>query len=266
MHPLPIQIQRNGHSFRVAHSHPEFWAAFNSGAWEEETLRLFDHCLSRETVHLDVGAWIGPTLLYAAGRAGLAFAFEPDPQAYRTLAENVALNPLLGTMRTFPFAIASRHGQSRMGSKAGQLGDSMSSLLFADSPSNWTAELRKIEEFEGEWPPGARLFLKIDIEGGEYELLPHLRNFILRRRPTICLSLHPHFFMLPYMGSGRLRQLIGETRLLINFRRFMTVFRHYTHLYDPAGGRISRRRLWQRRTWRHLGGLVLSNTPIPFLD
>ncbi len=238
----------------------------NNSNWETETFQLFDHCLTQETVMLDIGAWIGPTLLYAAGRTKLTLGFEPDPIAYQTLAKNIALNPQLNVVRIFPVAIAGQHGQATMGSRT-QAGDSMSSLLFAGETERWTVELRRIEEFEQEWPAGAPLFVKIDIEGGEYQLIPHLGPFISRHRPTVYLSLHPWFFLLPYRGHDLRRRLRGEWALFWNtWRAWHTVYRQFSFIYDPAGGRLRARDLLRPQRWRHSGGLVLSHQAIGYLE
>jgi hypothetical protein len=53
------QVQHQGRRFTVLDSHPDFWRDFDRETWEWETFALFDHFITPETVHLDVGAWIG---------------------------------------------------------------------------------------------------------------------------------------------------------------------------------------------------------------
>lgn len=262
----PISVSHGGITFQVEPTHTEFWQSVNDGSWEQETFRLFDHCIKPDTVVLDIGTWIGPTLLYAAAKARLTLGCEPDPAAFRTLAANVALNPTLNPVKIFPAAIAAERGQARMGSRSAA-GDSMSSLLFAESAESWTVELHRIEDFEPEWPAGAPLLLKIDIEGGEYGVIPHLRNFIVRHRPAMCLSLHPQFLLLPYRGGGFFRRLGGELALLAGtWRAYRRVFSLYPYLYDPAGGRLHFLDLFRGQRWRRWGGLVLAHERIDFLE
>ncbi len=266
MNNSPISVSHHGITFRVENTHQDFWDSLNTGGWEQETFRLFDHCIKPETVVLDIGPWIGPTLLYAAGKARLTLGFEPDPVAFRILSSNITLNPKLNPIRIFPVAVAAQRGQSRMGSRA-SAGDSMSSLLFAGSTESWPVELHRIEEFESEWKAGAPVFMKIDIEGGEYELLPHLRSFIRRHRPTLCLSLHPQFLLFPYRGQGVFRRLRGELALLAStWRAYRHVFSLYPFLYNPAGGRLHLRDLFHRQHWRLWSGLVLSHERIDYLE
>jgi FkbM family methyltransferase len=260
-----LSVYCGGRQFEVTAMQREFWESVSAGNWETDTFRLFDHCITPETVHLDIGTWIGPTLLYAAGVAGCSLGFEPDPAAYRILEANVGLNPHLKPIRIFPVAISPSHGESSMGSRS-EAGDSMSSLLFANSNESWHVKLRRIEEFEPYWPVGSPVFLKIDIEGGEYQLMPYLTDFVRRHRPTIYVSYHPQFFMAPYLGRGKCRQAIGELILFWRTLRAMRTYREFEYIYDASGGRFSHGTLLSRHCWRSSRGLVFSNQPIPYLE
>jgi FkbM family methyltransferase len=269
-HPTPpgsadwLQVQRHGRSFKVRATHPEFWRDFDRDEWEWETFALFDHFIRPDTVYLDVGAWIGPTLLYGASRAKQAIGFEPDPVAFGILQQNVAANANLAPTEVHPFAISAERGRLRFGSQS-KPGDSMSSALFAGGAQTWEVEARRLEDFEGDWPKGARVFLKIDIEGGEYALLPALRDFIQRHRPTIYLSLHSNFMMAPYANRGGWSRRRGEFNLFRKFLRCHPVLRSFPYVTTLAGQRLSSSDLWRRRTWLHAYALVLSHEPIPAL-
>jgi FkbM family methyltransferase len=260
---VPLRrLERNGLVFNVADTHPEFWNDFASGRWEPETFALFDHYLDPATVHVDIGAWIGPTVLYAATRARQVIGFEPDPVAFAALQLTARSNPHLAPMAVHGVAIAREAGNLSMGSKD-KPGDSMSSCLFAGGAVSWQAQARRLEEFEPDWPTAAPVFLKIDIEGGEYELLPALADFIRRRRPTIYLSLHSHFFLGGSTSAGFVTKLYHEIRLFWRFLRFRAVFRQYPFVYTHGGQRLSRWQWFHRATWRRTYALVLAHRPMP---
>jgi FkbM family methyltransferase len=258
------QIDRKGQIFHVADTHPEFWDSLASGQWEPETFALFDHFLDASTVHVDIGAWIGPTVLYAATRARQVIGFEPDPVAFAALEITAKANHHLSPIVVHPVAIARQSGELVMGSKD-RPGDSMSSSLFAQSDQSWHAQARCLEEFESSWPASAPVFLKIDIEGGEYELLPALANFVRRRQPDIYLSLHSHLFLGDSVNGGFMTKAINELRLFWRFLRFWPVFRQFPFIYSHRGQRLSRWRLFHRATWRRTYALVLSHRPLPKL-
>lgn len=53
--------------------------------WEDRTFIILDTFLDARRSFIDVGAWIGPTVLYGAAKAQHIYCFEPDPEAYRVL-------------------------------------------------------------------------------------------------------------------------------------------------------------------------------------
>lgn len=75
-----------GLPFRLDPYHSKFWRRAGRGDWEPETFAVLDAHLRGDADYLDIGAWIGPTVLYAARKARHVWCFEPDPTAYRHLA------------------------------------------------------------------------------------------------------------------------------------------------------------------------------------
>lgn len=137
------EITVNGKSFRVeARGHEDFWSQVNSGAWEPSTYKTFDEHIDDKTLMLDIGAWIGPTALYAAQLAQKCVAFEPDPIAFERLQANAALNSPAswsGNLVVLNKAVGTKAGTIPFGSRKGG-GDSTSSVLFADGPTSWLVE------------------------------------------------------------------------------------------------------------------------------
>src|SRR5262245_62069367 len=72
----------------VAGQRQGYWDRVAAGDWEPQTLRAIRRFLVPGTDCIDIGAWIGPTVLYEACIAGRVHAFEPDPVAYAELAAN----------------------------------------------------------------------------------------------------------------------------------------------------------------------------------
>jgi FkbM family methyltransferase len=256
-------ITLNGCTIHVTDDHPEFWDRFAANTWEPETLLVFDHYIDRETLFLDVGCWIGPTLLYAASRAKYAAGFEPDPAAYEMLERNVAANPNLGNIRIQRIAIAACPGILRLGSQ-GEQGDSMSSALFAGSQKSWTAEARRLDDLAEDWPPANECFVKIDIEGGEYDTLPALASFLHSRRATAFISFHQRFFLQSSAGRGLVPKLLGELRLFLRIVRFLPLLLRYPYIYDEHRNRLSSLGFLRRRHWRRTETLLLSYRPAPW--
>jgi FkbM family methyltransferase len=196
----PREIKINGRTIRVDDDQPTFWTRVEQGRWERETLAFIDAWVDESTVFLDCGAWVGPTSLYAAFRAKRVVAVEADPEALAQLRRNIAANPELATkIEVVRRALAPNPGVVIMGARR-KPGDSMSSVLLAGSVRSWNAQAIMPAELARILPDGP-LVVKIDLEGGEYGLLPHLAP-ILERAAAVHLSLHPSF-LLESVGQDR---------------------------------------------------------------
>jgi FkbM family methyltransferase len=180
-------------TFRCDPHHSPFWTNFGGQQWETETLSILRRYLNPQSVYYDIGSWIGPTVLYASQHSGTVLAFEPDPVAYRFLLENVTNNGLTN-VRTFNLAVAATDGVASIRSFGKELGDSMGSLLpGASGSSRWPVTTVSIDTLLNSLSCPAPTFLKIDIEGSEFELVPTLRPYLERWRPVLYLSIHAPF-------------------------------------------------------------------------
>ncbi|WP_091743277.1 FkbM family methyltransferase [Phenylobacterium immobile] len=178
-----------------------YWDRVNAGDWEPQTFRIFHRFLDRSRACVDIGAWIGPTTLYAANFCPVVHAIEPDPVARAELAANLAANPgLAAKVSVHAVCIAPEPGVLRLFAGGmyfdanSRFGDSMSGITPAgdgvDQPSREASGVR-LEDFlaglEGE-PAG---FIKMDVEGGEYDLIPgRWRRLAEFGAPTACISFH----------------------------------------------------------------------------
>ncbi len=180
-----MHVVRGDKSFTVAEGHEWFWKIFADGSWEPSTFRIFDQFLVKDRPMLDIGAWIGPTALYAADKASKVFAFEPDTVAYRSLVMNIELNRLQNII-PYPIAVADKWKGIDFGPRTGY-GDSMSSQLWGKGGDHQVAAA-SFESLITAIKPG---FVKIDIEGGEKFIFEKAWCMPFEEsNPTIHLSLH----------------------------------------------------------------------------
>lgn len=190
-----------GFDFRLDPYHIRFWSGAARGKWEPRTFEILRKFLTSDSIYCDVGAWVGPTVVYAAKLCRQVICFEPDPAAYRYLAWNIDLN---GLQNVSPFncALADRRGIRRMSSFGGKRGDSMTSLLNPDSTGTNIDVLTLTWNDLREIPHIDRIdMIKIDIEGGEFELLPALGDFLAEHKPVVYLSTHA-----PFLEEGLRRE------------------------------------------------------------
>ena len=190
------QVKLAGYTIQVSDSKPTFWARACAGDWEPGALAAISAHVKPETWFLDLGAWVGPTTLLAARLGARCIAVEADPQALRELRGNLACNPALAARTTVidravsptpaPVTLAARR----------KPGDSMSSALLAEQTDagriRWRVDAITPAQLAAYVPAEAPLFIKLDIEGGEFALLPHMAPLLQRCGPTrVLASFHP---------------------------------------------------------------------------
>jgi len=194
-----------GVSYKVDPYHIGFWRSVSQGRWERHTLEILGEFLKKDSTFVDVGAWIGPLSLFAAPRSRRVFCIEPDYHAYQCLLMNLGLNGLKNVM-PFNLAVGGSTGSRRMSVMGGQMGNSLTRLA---------EEGQGAEQFEvsgiswSDWldlaSPGRPSLIKIDIEGGEFELLPAMKDYLLAVKPPLLLSLH-----LPFVPEEQRDRRLGE--------------------------------------------------------
>lgn len=170
-----------------------FWIDTYFGAWEPETLETFRRHIRPGMEYCDIGAWVGPTAIFAQRLGAHVTCFEPDPVAYERLLFNIRLNAP-GAITSYQLALGTEDGLRRIGAMAACLGQSASSLHAPERHD------QSVDVLTLSWPSAVRLlglpefdFVKIDIEGGESELLPAMMPWLKECRPTVLLSTHWSF-------------------------------------------------------------------------
>ncbi len=190
-----------------------FWNEVSTNEWEPSTFRIFDKYLSKNHSYLDIGAWIGPTVLYGSQLAKHCYAIEPDPIAYKQLTSNIKLNPHLSSKVTaLNRALGSHCGPVKLGRASFVGGDSKSSLLL--QKNSWTVEaitLQKLMENIVDCN-----FIKMDIEGGEALVLPTMAEYLQHTKPTLFLSLHAQLFPNPDQDMKTILEILSSYKYLVD--------------------------------------------------
>jgi FkbM family methyltransferase len=157
-------------------------------------LRVLDDLLRPGSLFVDIGAWVGALTLYSAALGAEVVAVEADPKALDQLRRNLAANPGLATrVKVIPRALSAEAGPVRMGARR-KPGDSMSSVLLAGSGETWTSAGMTVRELASELPRPRVDLVKVDIEGGEYAVLPALGP-LLDSASALLLALHPDMLL-----------------------------------------------------------------------
>ena len=185
-----------------------FWIDTYFNAWEAETFDRMKAVIKPGTTFCDIGAWIGPTSIYAAKLGADVTCFEPDPAAYERLLFNVRMNAS-HRVKPFNLALGGSDGVRRIAPFAAVLGQSGSSF-YAPADKAESAQVLALS-----WSSVCRLLelpafdtVKIDIEGGEAELLPEMMPWLRQHRPHLLLATHWGF--VPAERRSALEQALSE--------------------------------------------------------
>ena len=206
-HVAARTVRLGGHAVTTVDDYPTFWARADKGSWEPGTLQTHAGLITRETLFIDLGAWIGPTSLHAAACGARVIAVEADPAAAAVLRTNVAANPLLAPRITvIERAVAATSAPVTFGARR-KPGDSMASMLLADTATlTWTSAAITPAEIAGLIAPGERPVIKIDLEGAEYGVLPALEPLLAHPETVVLVSFHPGILAETRPGADRAAQ------------------------------------------------------------
>jgi len=185
----------HGLEFKCDPDHISYpWRQTDRGEWEPYSSNLLSKCLTETSVFYDVGAWIGPITLYAARNCRTVVAFEPDPVALRYLLQNIELNGLCN-VQVLSVALAGADGARPMASVVtGQgLGRSTTSLLASASEQRIVAPCFTLPHAIAMYGLPMPDIIKVDVEGGEFELVEAWQDLLPAWRPVLYLSTHAQF-------------------------------------------------------------------------
>ena len=169
------------------------YRSFAYGTWEPEVVSCLSRNLRPGSVALDIGAHIGfYTLLLSklAGSEGMVYSFEPLPENYRLLSENVELNHC-GNVRLFRKAILSQSGVISVTVPANEPVPGSVSLATDYGTPPIQVEGVTLDEFAAQTGQAIHL-VKMDVEGAEHDVLVGGRATIQKHRPALLIELH-HF-------------------------------------------------------------------------
>jgi FkbM family methyltransferase len=200
-----------------------FWDWYASETWEPETIAVFDRFLRPGARYVDLGAWIGPTALLAAAKTERIVCAEPDPEAFPVLRENLDLNPAVAAKTTaLQVAVGAQDGSAVL-SSAGAGGDSNSSLVRPrDAGSHWTVEQVTLATLLARAGMDAPDFVKMDVEGAEYALVPTLAGI-----PTLYVAMHPNLLVDKSSPAARVKSSLHALRANRRFLRATLAYRHH---------------------------------------
>ena len=167
----------------------DFWTVFETGGWEPYLEGVLDAHLGPTLTMLDVGAWWGPVTLIAAQKCAWVVAVEPDAVARKRLNANLRLAGQ--NANVYPVAVAAADGRVRIGHRHDRrFGDSMTSTIF-DGDAVEVPAIALSTALAAASGNGHTIgMIKMDIEGGEEQVLPASKDVLRHYGAPLLLSTH----------------------------------------------------------------------------
>lgn len=180
----------------------QFWDLVAHGGWEINTYNTFMQFITSDTTVIDVGTWIGTTIIFNAQLARRTYAIEADPVAFAEASLNLIQNvqaSWYSRIHFQPGCIGVKETHLEM--KTAEPGNSMSSLHRFYQETNqsvatkWSVRCYTLPYILNAWqidPAIEHVFIKIDIESYECKLLPSLYSWLagMKRKPTFYIAMH----------------------------------------------------------------------------
>jgi FkbM family methyltransferase len=158
---------------------------------------------------VDIGANQGIFTCYAAYHGARVYAFEPFPQSFETLEENVRSNGFEKNVTARPWAIGAQNGTANL-IYTDMLGGVMNSINLAycqkknlDMQQQITVPCYTLAQIIEDMKIDRIRLCKIDCEGAELDILKQLTEKELRKIDSFVIECHPE--------SYGLQELIGLT-------------------------------------------------------
>lgn len=179
--------------------------SFYSGRYDTEEIRFILSILPNAPQILDVGANVGfyavPLAMICKRKCGKLHAFEPVPQNFRRLSENLAINQLSDFVVVHEIGLSNRSGRASITLREDFSGGSSTgnaSIAIEDGKDQAfqtiSIETKTLDELYGAGIIGNIDFIKLDIEGHELAFLEGGRSTLAATRPIIGIEINQWYY------------------------------------------------------------------------
>jgi len=161
-----------------------FWQ--NWRHWEPDAIPPFARFARHSPRVLDVGAHTGLYTLYACAlNPGIeVYSFEPLPAPYARLVENCKLNSFGARSKTFEAAVSDTAGQASF-----HIAEDPTMSRLVESGGELQVRVVRLDDVVP--LDGKTKFIKMDVEGHEYEAMAGMDGIIADSHPAILFECNP---------------------------------------------------------------------------
>jgi FkbM family methyltransferase len=172
--------------------HPDL-ASFGWEKAEYKSYQALVHALRPGDVFIDVGAYVGAYSVIAAkivGSTGRVVAYEPSTRTHSYLAANLRYNNLVNAVIVRQICCGAHNGEIDFYQGLNQL-ESTNSILPVAGYRKTNVPVNTLDHEMASLGLSPKV-IKIDAEGGEWDILQGATHVLRTCRPYLLLSLHPH--------------------------------------------------------------------------
>jgi FkbM family methyltransferase len=182
----------NGHTLRL----PTRYFKYFPETYEAENFEFLSKSCKPGAVIIDIGAHIGLFSVIASqvtGKTGKVYAFEPAPSTYALLQKTVGINHAEQVIETFQKAVGKETGKITFFVSDDQADNSNSLVNYKADRSlhGIDVAVTSIDNFVKEKNITSLNFIKIDVEGAEYDTLRGAADTFRNLKPVCIVAIHP---------------------------------------------------------------------------
>jgi len=126
-----MEVNKNNNTFKVFVNFSKQWFTKNRfDKWENNTFHILEEYANKNLSYIDIGAWNGPTVLYASPLYKNIICLEPDKIALRRLYNNIQVNNFKN-IRVIEKCLSKNNNPIKFGGN-GTWGNSESTILVSN--------------------------------------------------------------------------------------------------------------------------------------
>ena len=154
----------------VSGIHPAY-KQMREGMFEVDETQIIKRMLHNVDTFVDVGANLGYYTCLASLQGKHVIAFEPQQQNLRCLMQNLMVNGYQSTVEIFPLALSERPGLLTLYGASGPSASLIKGWAGYSSKHSQQIPVSTLDTILGERFDGEQIFIKIDVEGAEFQVL-----------------------------------------------------------------------------------------------
>ena len=196
-----LKINKNNELFLIENNESNqnlsFWKNVYS-QWENETFEVFDKYLSKDKIFIDIGGWIGTTAMYGSRKSKHVYSIEADNNSFNDMMINFKKNCINNYTLINKAIFNIDNIEIKFGKNIhlanSKMNDSTSQIYSDDIITNeyYLAETITMENIITKYQIDVSeiSLIKVDIEGGEENILDELFNIHIKYSIPLYISFH----------------------------------------------------------------------------